>query len=158
MSDSTQQGERAPSDVTRRDFLKTGALAGAGLTLAFVLPARARSAFGALGDAQAAAPPASFAPNAWLSIAPDGVVLVQVDRSEMGQGVLTALPMIVAEELDADWSRVRAEHLPVDAAHPFAAQRMRITGGSSSVRGSWKPAREAGAAARAMLVAAAAER
>ncbi|MES2521459.1 MAG: xanthine dehydrogenase family protein molybdopterin-binding subunit [Gemmatimonadota bacterium] len=142
--------------LTRREVIRVGALGAGGLLLAFVLPARTSRRLGA----QSADPKqnaADFEPNAWLRIAPDGTVTVLIDRSEMGQGVLTSLPMLVAEELDADWSRVRAEHLPVDARRPIG-RAVRLTGGSASVRQGWTPARQAGAVARAMLVAAAAER
>src|SRR5207248_1394439 len=97
----------APSNVSRRDFLETTAAAGAGLVIGFHLPAGRRFA------AAAAAP---FAPNAWLRISPDNSVLIVVDRSEMGQGVTTALPMLIAEELDADWTKVKIESAPADKA------------------------------------------
>src|SRR5881398_526163 len=88
------------TDVSRREFLQTATVAGAGLVIGFHLPAAGR------GPAAAAAP---FAPNAWLRIGADESVLVVVDRSEMGEGVTTALPMLLAEELEADWSKVRIE-------------------------------------------------
>ncbi|GAC1477877.1 MAG: xanthine dehydrogenase family protein molybdopterin-binding subunit [Gemmatimonadaceae bacterium] len=141
--------------TSRRDFLKTGVLAGAGLVIGVHLGARR------LGGATTAmmdgdAPTDPFAPNAWLRITPDGRVTVLLDKTEMGQGVMTSLPMIVAEELDADWSMVRSEHATVKAARPLKGGRS--TGGSGSVRGSWKPLREAGASARLMLITAAAAR
>src|SRR5437867_5168302 len=131
--------------LDRRDFLKLGAAAGGGLFLGVYLPeARAQ-----------AAPQGPFQPNAFLRIAPDDTVTIWVARSDMGQGVRTALPMIVAEELDADWGRVRVQQAD---AHPSRHGRM-MTVGSSSVRGgAWLPLRKAGAAAREMLVAAAAAR
>lgn len=131
---------------SRRDFLKTSALAGGGLTLGFVLPGSSRIA-------QAAT---EFKPNAYLRIAPSGRITVVCGLSEMGQGVLTAIPMLVAEELDADWRRVRVEQAPVDQAFNNPIFGMQATGGSTSVRGHWEPMRKAGAAAREMLVAAAA--
>jgi CO/xanthine dehydrogenase Mo-binding subunit len=101
-------------------------------------------------------PPGTFAPNAWVRIDSDGTVTVIVDRSEMGQGVMTALPMLVAEELDADMSRVRAEMAPAARVYDNPVFRAQATGGSTSVRTAWEPLRRAGATARAMLVAAAA--
>lgn len=92
-----------------------------------------------------------FNPNAWLVIERDGTIRVKVGKSEMGQGVRTSLPMIVAEELDADFANVRIEQ-----ASPGANFKSLGTGGSGSIMGSWNPLRKAGAAARAMLVAAAA--
>src|SRR5881409_2743988 len=138
----------APSQVSRREFLETTAAAGAGLVIGFHLPAGGRFA------AAAAAP---FAPNAWLRISPDNSVLVVVDRSEMGQGVTTSLPMLLAEELDADWSKIRIEFAPADKAYINPMFGMQGTGGSTSVRAAYTPLRKAGAAAREMLVTAAAE-
>src|SRR5213083_1478642 len=141
MSGSTQ--------ITRRDFLETTGAAGAGLVIGFHLPAGRR--FGA-GSA------APFAPNAWLRIGADESVLVVVDRSEMGQGVTTTLPMLLAEELDADWSKIKIEFAPADKAYANPLLfGMQATGGSRSVRAAYTPLRKAGAAAREMLVAAAAE-
>jgi CO/xanthine dehydrogenase Mo-binding subunit len=130
--------------LDRRDFVKLGAIAGAGLVIGIRLPvANARSR-------HAAAP---LAPNAFLRVDPDGAVTIWVGRSDMGQGVRTSLPMIVAEELDADWKRVTVQQAD---AHPTAFGRM-MTVGSTSVRnGAWMPLRTAGAAAREMLVVAAA--
>jgi len=133
----------APSGMDRRTFLWLTGLAATGLVLGF-------DAHGALAlDGQA-----EFAPNGFLRIAPDGSTTLWSTKAEVGQGVSTALPMIVAEELDADWTRVRVEYAPIDPKR-YGNQD---TGGSYSVRGSWKPLRRAGAAARAMLIAAAAAR
>ena len=132
--------------TSRRGFLKTsGATA---LTIGFALPL-------ATGRALAAAP-AAFSPSAWLRITPDNRVTVICGSAEMGQGVLTAIPMLVAEELDADWKTVRVEQAPVDQAFNNPAFGMQATGGSTTVRAHWTPLRQAGAAAREMLVAAAA--
>src|SRR5437660_11568 len=136
----------APSPVSRRDFLETTAAAGAGLVIGFHLPA---------GGRFAPAGAAPFAPNAWLRISPDNSVLIVVDRSEMGQGVTTSLPMLVAEELDADWTKVKIESAPADKAYINPMFGMQGTGGSTSIRAAYTPLRKAGAAARAMLVAAA---
>jgi isoquinoline 1-oxidoreductase beta subunit len=134
----------AITKLDRRDFVKLGAVAGAGLFLGVRIPDRH-----ALGST------AAFAPNVFLRVDPSGDVTIWVARSDMGQGVRTALPMIVADELDADWSRVRVVQAD---AHPNKYGRM-MTVGSTSVRGgAWLPLRRAGAAAREMLVAAAAAR
>jgi len=140
-------------ETSRRDFIRVSAIAGGGLLLGLHVPSRSRltRAIESLGERSE-----RFAPNAWLRIGDDGIVTVIVDRSEMGQGVDTALPMLIAEELDADWSRVRVEHAPVDPVYANRLFGMQATGGSTSVRSSWQHFREAGAAAREMLVAAAA--
>ncbi len=137
----------APGNEARRDFLKTsGATA---LVIGFALPAVS-------GRALAAAAAPVFAPNAYLRITPDNRITVICGSAEMGQGVLTAIPMLLAEELDADWSRVRVEQAPVDKAYNNPMFGMQATGGSTTVRAHWEPLRKAGAAAREMLVAAAA--
>ena len=128
------------SNVTRRDFVATGA----GLVISFSLP-RHRAA--------AASPKVDFAPNAWLRIGSDGIVTLTVDKSEMGQGSQTGLAMILAEELDADWASVRLGPMP---ENPAGWSRTMRTGGSAAIRSSWEPLRKAGAAAREMLMDAAA--
>jgi isoquinoline 1-oxidoreductase beta subunit len=131
--------------LDRRDFVKLGAIAGAGLLIGIRLPER--------GEDGATAVP--LQPNAFLRVDPDGAVTIWLGRADMGQGVRTALPMIVAEELDADWQRVTVVQAD---AHPASFGRM-MTVGSSSVRnGAWNQLRVAGASAREMLVAAAATR
>jgi isoquinoline 1-oxidoreductase subunit beta len=135
-------------DNSRRDFLKTSALAGGGLLVGFVVPGAARLAHAA----------ADFKPNAFIRITPDNQVTVVCAQSEMGQGVLTAIPMLVAEELDADWSKIRVEQAPANPAYGNPAfNGLQATGGSASVRGFWEPMRKAGATARAMLIGAAAD-
>lgn len=143
--------------VSRRDFLLIVPAAGAGLVLGMRLASEAAGAEPAGAEATAAsaaggAAPGAFAPNAFLQIDATGDVTIWASKSEMGQGVRTALPMIVAEELDADWSRVRVEQAWADPK--FGDQD---TGGSGSVRTKYEPMRKAGAAARAMLIAAAAK-
>ena len=145
----------ATGSFSRRDFLKTGATAGAGLTIAIYLPGCRRGEPEAAGAAVAAAQP-TFLPNAWVRVGPDGWTTVMVDRSEMGQGVTTSLPMLVAEELDADWRKVRIEQAPAAEEYINPAFGLQGTGGSTSVRIGFKPLREAGAKARAMLISAAA--
>ncbi len=129
--------------MERRDFLQVTGTIGAGLVIGFRIPNR-----------RGVAP---FAPNAWLRIGTDDRVLVIVDRSEMGQGVTTSLPMLLAEELEADWTKIRFEFAPADKAYINQLFGIQGTGGSSSVRAAWKPLREAGAQARTMLIAAAAQ-
>jgi isoquinoline 1-oxidoreductase subunit beta len=135
------------STVTRRTFLKTSAVRGTGLVIAFYLPGR--RAF--LPRAASSSGEPVFAPNAWLEITPDGAVKIWCGKSEMGQGVRTVLPMIVAEELCCEWQRV--EVLQADLNPKYGEQ---LTGGSLSVRTSYENLRKAGAAAREMLIAAAA--
>jgi isoquinoline 1-oxidoreductase subunit beta len=139
----------ALASPSRRSFLRTSSAAA--LVVGFTLPS-------ATGRALAANPVAAFSPNAYLRITPDNHVTVVCGSSEMGQGVLTAIPMLLAEELDADWSKVSVEQAPADPAFNNPMFGMQATGGSTTVRAHWEPLRKAGAAARAMLVAAAAER
>jgi isoquinoline 1-oxidoreductase beta subunit len=140
-----------PAGVSRRGFMKAAAVAGGGLVLGFVVPGAGRFA-----SAQAKAAPS--APNAFLHIAPDNTITVMVNRLEFGQGVHTALPMLMAEELDADWSQVRGELAPAGDAFKDPMMGMQMTGGSGSVAHSFVQYREIGARARAMLVAAAAQK
>ena len=140
----------ATLNTSRRGFLKGGA--GAALTIGFALPAVGWSA------RLEAATPVVFAPNAWLRLTPDGVTTVMCGSAEMGQGVLTSVPMLLAEELDADWSKVRVVQAPVDTAYANPMFGMQATGGSTTIRAHWEPLRKAGAAAREMLVAAAAQK
>lgn len=128
-------------ELTRRGFLKAGAVGGASLIVGFYLP---------VGKASLRAGEKLFAPNAFVEIHPTGEVRLWVARSEMGQGVRTSMTMILAEELDADWSRVKVMQADFDAKYGDM-----VTGGSLSARTSWNPLRKAGAAAREMLVAAA---
>src|SRR5467141_557301 len=135
-------------NISRREFLKTSAIAGGGLIIGFTLPGATRLAQGAGKEARM---------SAYLRIAPNNEITVVCGLSEMGQGVHTAIPQLVAEELDADWSRVRVEQAPVDQAYINPIFGIQATGGSTSVNGNWVPMRKAGAAAREMLVAAAAQ-
>lgn len=135
---------------SRRGFLKAGAGATGGLVLGFFLPAGGRLA-------QAGTPPKAVeAPNAFLRVAPDDTVTVMVNRLEFGQGVHTALPMLIADELDADWAQMRAELAPAADVYKDPGFGMQMTGGSSSVPNSFIRYRQIGATARSMLVAAAA--
>ena len=137
--------------LTRREFLKAGAVAGAGLTLAFYLP-RVWAA-----SAPAAVPVPQ--PNVFLRIGTDNTVTVLSKHLEMGQGIYTGLATLAAEELDADWAQVKVEGAPADAKlyNNLFWGPAQGTGGSTSVANSWEQMRNVGAAARAMLVAAAAD-
>ena len=130
--------------ITRRDFVTTGA----GLVIAFHLPPRA-----APGSSPAPAG-TGFAPNAWLRVGTDGRVTLTIDKCEMGQGSQTGLAMILAEELEADWSQVHLGPMP---ENPAAWSRRMSTGGSTAIHTSWDLLRKAGATAREMLVSAAAD-
>lgn len=127
--------------LSRREFLSAGVAAGAGLVIGFYLPHSGSSAQNH-----------GFAPNAYLRITSDDKVTIVVARSEMGQGVRTALPMILAEELEADWKKIEIEQAGADPAL-YGDQQ---TGSSASVKISWDPLRKAGASAREMLISAAA--
>ncbi len=141
------------SSVSRRDFLLAGAAAGGGLLLACRVGERSRP----LAAAGAATPPA-FAPNAFIRIGTDGAVTLITPQAEMGQGVYTALPMVLAEELEVGLDQVKVEHAPPsDRLYANPLLQFQATGGSTSVRGFYEPLRKAGAAARTMLVAAAAQ-
>lgn len=139
---------------SRRHFLKTSAVIGGGLVVAFVIPGARRFA----SAAPAAAGASGFAPNAFLRVGNDDSITVLIAHSEMGQGIWTALPMLIAEELDADWSKVRVEHAPAAPAYAHAVFGMQMTGGSSSTWSEFERYRQAGAAARNMLLQAAAAR
>src|SRR5437868_5552664 len=133
---------------TRRDFLK----ASGALVIAFYLPfAGGRKAF-----AQDPAAKKPVDPNAFLRIGKDGTCTVLVKHLEFGQGVTTSLPMLVAEELDCDWTKVRGVLAPAGEDYAHTAFGMQMTGGSSSVWYSYEQLRTVGAQARAMLMQAAA--
>jgi len=140
--------------LSRRGFLKGSAVLGGGLLVAFVIPGGHRFALGAENQGHV------FAPNAFLRIGNDNSVTVLLGHSEMGQGIWTGLTMLIAEELDADWSKIRVEHAPASAAEyglpGFGG--MQITGGSTSTWMEFDRYRQAGAAARLLLVEAAARR
>jgi isoquinoline 1-oxidoreductase beta subunit len=147
------------SPLSRREFVAAGVAAGAGLVVGFYLPHG-----GSKGREV-------FSPNAYLRITPDNKVTIVVARSEMGQGVRTALPMILAEELEADWKQITVEQAGASALYGLGATTLggetqygastlygdQYTGGSASVRMKWDPLRRAGAAAREMLITSAAQ-
>jgi isoquinoline 1-oxidoreductase subunit beta len=132
---------------SRRAFLRTAGLSG-GILLGFRLPAVA---------ARAGTPAAEFAPNAFIRISRANVITILVNKAEMGQGVYTALPMLIAEELEVDLNKVKVVAAPVDAAYGHPQFGMQFTGGSQSVASEWERLRKAGATAREMLLAAAAD-
>jgi isoquinoline 1-oxidoreductase beta subunit len=145
-----------PERPTRRAFLKsTGSAALAALTIGFEWSGSARRAAAAAG----AAAGATFAPNAFLRVGADNSVTVIAKHVELGQGAYTGIATLVAEELDADWALVRVESAPADATRyaNFAFGTIQGTGGSSAMANSWMQLREAGAKARAVLLAAAAQ-
>ncbi|HLJ20883.1 MAG TPA: molybdopterin cofactor-binding domain-containing protein [Stellaceae bacterium] len=132
--------------TSRRGFLKASALAGGGLLLHAMLPSVARAAAATAGNEAASL-------NAYVRIASDGLVTIVAKNPEIGQGVKTMLPMLIAEELDADWNKVRIEQAGLDA-EKFGQQ---FAGGSMATPLNWEPLRRVGAAGRQMLVAAAAD-
>ena len=134
--------------LSRRGFLHAGAAAGGGLLLSLSLPF-------ANGDA-AAANAEGFTPNAFIRIGGNGRIVLTMPYVEMGQGTYTAIPMLIAEELEVELKQVRLEHAPPNEklyANPLLG--VQATGNSNAIRGAWQPLRQAGATARAMLVAAA---
>lgn len=136
--------------VDRRTFLRASAIAGGGLMIGGYLQ-------GLIDADPTAAAAGLFEPNVWLRIAPDDTVTIMLSQLEMGQGVMTSMPMLVAEELDADWKKIKTEWTPADPKYGnpnFGGAQ--LTAGSNSVRGMWKILRTAGGTARAMLVTAAA--
>jgi len=146
--------ERAGSvgGLSRRRLLRVGVAAGGGMMLGLSLPF-------ADGDAEATEGE-GFALNAFIRIERDGRIVLTMPYVEMGQGTYTAIPMLIAEELEVDLSQVQLEHAPPDAklyGNPVLAG-VQATGGSTAIRAAWAPMRQAGAVARTMLVSAAAER
>src|SRR6185295_8986461 len=120
-------------------------------------PGRASATGISGGETRGSACPDEFVPNAWVRIARDGRVTVLVNKAEMGQGPATSLSMLLAEELDADWSFVGYEFAPVDPVYAHPGRGIQFTGGSSSTAGMSETMRKAGATARAMLLRAAAD-
>jgi isoquinoline 1-oxidoreductase beta subunit len=134
---------------TRRFILSAASAAGGGLLLGAIMPPSGRRAIAAAGDG------ASNAVGAWLRIGADETVTILIGAAEMGQGVMTGLPQIVAEELKVNWANVKAEHAPVASVYNNPFFRSQTTGGSTSVRGYFNVLRLAGASAREMLIQAA---
>ena len=140
----------------RRRFLRDAALLAGGLVIGFRLPEKGGRAWAA--EETAAGSAKVYPPNAFIRIAADDSVTLIVNKSEMGQGVYTSLPMLINEELDAPWERIRVEAAPVAAVYNHTQFGIQLTGGSTSVASSWEQLRGVGASARILLVQAAAQR
>src|SRR6202163_2027514 len=140
-------------NLNRRSFLRVSAAAAGGLlvSLYFDLPA-------AMQEGRQTPPPKVYPPDAFVQIRPDGKIIIQVNRLEFGQGVQTSLPMILADEMDADWSQVVAELAPAADEYKDPLFGIQMVGGSGSIAHSFQQYRELGARTRAMLVATAADR
>jgi isoquinoline 1-oxidoreductase beta subunit len=136
----------------RRQFLKTSGTVGGGLLISFFIPASAKRLAGKL--------PADslFVPNAYLNIAPDNTIKIILAHVEMGQGIWTTLPMLIAEELDCDWNKISVEHAPPGKPYLHTTYGIQITGGSSTTWSEFDRYRHAGATARTLLVEAAAKK
>src|SRR5580693_2148727 len=133
----------------RRSFLRVSAIAGGGILLAAYIDPVEKT----LAQAPQGPPPAVLTPNAFIRISPEGIVTITAKNPEIGQGIRTMLPMLIAEELDADWKDVRIEQGDVN----FAKYGSQVAGGSTATPTNWLPMRQVGAAGRQMLVAAAAQ-
>jgi isoquinoline 1-oxidoreductase beta subunit len=140
----------APAMVGRREFIRTGAAIGGGLLVSLYAPPLLET------GGEVAAEGKDFAVNAFVRIGTDESVTVIAAHSEMGQGVYTSLPMLLNEELQADWSKIRVEAAPVDKAYNHPVFGMQMTGGSTTSPAEWERYRKMGATARVMLVQAAA--
>lgn len=137
------------TNTSRRNFLKTGAILSGGLMVSFVVPGATRLKGAADAD---------FSPNAYLRVGTDDSIHVVLAHSEMGQGIWTTLTMLIAEELDADWSKIHVEHSPAGDPYKHTAFGIQITGGSSTTWSEFDRYRKAGATARTLLITAAAKK
>ena len=137
--------------INRRGFLKAGAAGAGGLLIGFYLPENSKLAADSATDPKL---------NAFVRIGTDDSVTLTVHRAELGQGSMTALPMLLAEELECDWSRIRTEFAKVDPVNygVFGSPVLQGVFGSLSIRGGWDQLRQAGATGREMLVGAAAQK
>jgi isoquinoline 1-oxidoreductase beta subunit len=139
----------APAMVDRRTFLKTATTAGGGLIVALYAPG--------LSAQEQTPKPDPIRPFAYIKIASDETVTIVANHSEMGQGVYTSLPMLLNEELEADWSKIRVESAPVDAVYNHPMFGLQMTGGSTTTAAEWDHYRKLGAAGRIVLLEAAAQ-
>lgn len=142
--------ENIIKNEARRDFLKVSGSVAGGLALGFYLPGKHNVAVADAGGGYAS-------PNAWVRIGADNAITIMVARSEMGQDVYTSMPILVAEELEVDLNKVKVEFAPPAEVYINALLGGQLTGGSTSVRDAWEKLRKAGASARMMLIAAAAD-
>lgn len=142
-------------NISRRTFIKASALVAGGLVIAFSMPYAKRFLLPGAEKADDAAKLPE--PNAFLRIGTDNTITVMLAHSEMGQSIWTTLPMLVAEELDADWSKIKVEHAAAAPAYLHTTYGIQITGGSTTTWSEFDRYRQAGALTRALLVAAAAE-
>ncbi len=140
------------NQLKRRDFLKTAAALTGGLVISAYIPEWSKTSAATVVDATH-----PFAPNAFVRIGTDDSITIIANHSEMGQGVYTSLPMLLAEELECDWSKVRVQAAPVDAAYNHTVFGLQMTGGSTTTTSEYDRFRKMGAMARIMLIAAAAQ-
>ncbi|HSG92196.1 MAG TPA: xanthine dehydrogenase family protein molybdopterin-binding subunit [Methylotenera sp.] len=148
----------APLNISRRTFIKATALVVGGLVIAFNIPNAKRFLLpGATPESTGADASKLPAPNAFLRIGTDNTITVMLAHSEMGQSIWTTLPMLIAEELDADWSKIKVEHAKAAPEYIHTAYGIQITGGSSTTWSEFDRYRQAGALTRALLLAAAAD-
>ncbi|HUX89999.1 MAG TPA: xanthine dehydrogenase family protein molybdopterin-binding subunit [Gallionellaceae bacterium] len=152
MNDMTTMNNMTVENPSRRTFLKESAALMGGLVIGFYLPMQGGRAYAA--EAQ---PKPVYPPNAFIRIAADNSITIVVNKSEMGQGVYTSLPMLIAEELEADWDLISVVSAPVAAVYNHTGYGMQMTGGSSSIPSSWDQLRRVGASARILLIRAAAQ-
>src|SRR5437588_10729530 len=139
--------------LDRRSFLRVSSAAAGGLVVSLYLdlPAFAQ-------EGKQAPPPKVYPPDAFVHLRPDGKIVITVNRLEFGQGVQTSLPMVLADEMDADWSQVVPELAPAADVYKDPVLGFQMVGGSGSIAHSFQQYRELGAKTRAMLIAAAADR
>src|SRR5215471_7438020 len=148
--ETTVEASARVFQVSRRGFLQTAALAGGGLLVRST--AFGKAVLAAEGE------PSEVALNAWLRIAPDGIVTIIVSQAEIGQGISTTMPALIAEELGADWNRVKFENSPTDPAYRNPRVNWQFTGNSESTTSFFNLMRQMGAAGREMLITAASSR
>ncbi len=138
-------------DIRRRNFLKASAAVGGGLILGFYVPSRGAEI------AAAQVPPPAVEPNAWIRIDSNGNITILVAKAEMGQGVYTSMPMLIAEELEVNWDKIRVAPAPAAPVYKHTVFGVQVTGGSTSVSSSWDQLRTVGATMREMLILTAAK-